>query len=282
MGSLNPHQHQAILFPVKLPDSGFDRTLFPRSSYKQRDSLGRSEYYLDATLEEMINITKIGANPRQWQEFVDTTKARYDQLTLRKTELEKLPKTWNPLKRVAKYRAVRLFFASSKSLYNQTKSRSDEMVRTMARTAGRALLSVPCDDMQRVEDDPSPSVDLAGIAVKLDRPYDETIGQQVINAVNTIASYSGPFGEDEAAFEVSSVLSQEYFMASESLISGAEEETPDIPTPPSNLTSSISITHHNYYGCITSINSTFTGQTTQFGGHGNSGSVNHDIKTTSS
>jgi len=279
--SSSPHRPQTILLSANFGQaSGFDRNIFPLSSYKKRDSLGRSDYYLDATLDELLKITNIGANPEQLRKFVKTTKATYDQLILKKAELEKRPKTWNPLKIFANYRAVRLFVASSKFLYYQTKSRSDEIVRTIGR---ELLVSVPGDEVQHVEDEPSMDMDIVGIAVRLDRPLDDAASQQLINAANTIISYSGTFEGDEAASETSSILSDEYFMASESLISlptiGAEEETPDVPTPP--IPSSPTTITNNYYGCFYSMKSTIVGQTTQFGGRDNGGSIGHNIKTMS-
>lgn len=71
---------ETVVFPVDLGEaSSSNREIFPLSSYRNRDSVGRADIFLDATLDEMIKITKIGAHPQQWQELVDTTKARYDQ-----------------------------------------------------------------------------------------------------------------------------------------------------------------------------------------------------------
>ena len=69
-----------LRFPGALGQaSNFDREFFPLSSLRKKDSLGRSDVFLDATLDEMLKITKIGSNPQQFQELIDTTKARYDQ-----------------------------------------------------------------------------------------------------------------------------------------------------------------------------------------------------------
>lgn len=72
--------YQTVVVPVNLGEaSSFNRTIFPLSSYRKRDSLGRGDLYLDATLDEMLKITRIGNSPQQWQELIATTKARYDQ-----------------------------------------------------------------------------------------------------------------------------------------------------------------------------------------------------------
>lgn len=72
--------YQTVVVPVSLGEaSSFNRAIFPLSSYRKRDSLGRGDLYLDATLDEMLKITKIGANPQQWQELIETTKVRYDR-----------------------------------------------------------------------------------------------------------------------------------------------------------------------------------------------------------
>ena len=68
------------VIPIPLGQaSRFNRELFPLLSVRKRDNLGRSDLFLDATLDEILKIINIGANPQQWQELVDTTKARYDQ-----------------------------------------------------------------------------------------------------------------------------------------------------------------------------------------------------------
>jgi hypothetical protein len=72
--------YQTVVVPVPLGEaSSFNRTIFPLSSYQKRDSLARGDLFLDATLDEMLKITKIGTNPQQWEEIITTTKARYDR-----------------------------------------------------------------------------------------------------------------------------------------------------------------------------------------------------------
>lgn len=68
-----------VVFPVQLGDaSKFDRAIFPLS-YRKTGDLGRTELYLDATLEEMLKIVNIGASAEEWRELIDTTKDRYDR-----------------------------------------------------------------------------------------------------------------------------------------------------------------------------------------------------------
>lgn len=71
--------YQTVIVPVNLGEaSRFNRAIFPLL-YRKRDTLGRGDLYLDATLDEMLKITNIGTSPQQWKELVATTKARYDQ-----------------------------------------------------------------------------------------------------------------------------------------------------------------------------------------------------------
>lgn len=77
---MDPPLYQTVVIPVGLGEvSSFNRAIFPLSSYRKRDSLGRGDLYLDATLDEMLKITTIGTSPEQWKGLIDTTKARYDR-----------------------------------------------------------------------------------------------------------------------------------------------------------------------------------------------------------
>lgn len=81
--AMNHPHYQTVVVPINLGEaSNFNRAIFPLSSYRKRDSLGRSDLFLDGTLDEMLKITSIGTNPQQWQELIATTKARYDQLVV--------------------------------------------------------------------------------------------------------------------------------------------------------------------------------------------------------
>ena len=72
--------YQTVVVPVALGEaSSFNRAIFPLSSYRKGDSLTRGDLFLDATLNEMLKITKIGSNPQQWEEIVTTTKVKYDR-----------------------------------------------------------------------------------------------------------------------------------------------------------------------------------------------------------
>jgi hypothetical protein len=133
--------------------------------------------------------------------------------------------------------------------------------------------------------DVPPEAYIGGIAVRLNRPLDDTTRQQILDAANTIASFSGRFegdlpmsGEDpERSLAMityilclpvtNTVFSEEYFLASESLtslVSSASEETSSddtiLPLSPSSPT--IIQNHYNFYG---------SGATVQVGGKRNSG-----------
>lgn len=74
--------------------------------------------------------------------------------------------------------------------------------------------------------------------------------------------------------DASSILSDEYVLASESLTSlviGAAEETPDVTTPPIPSSPTIVQNYYNFYGSIYSPHSNIIAPTTQLGGSENSG-----------
>ena len=72
--------HQTVAAPVALGEApSFNRTIFPLSSYRKGEILCRGDLFLDATLDEMLKIINVGANPHQWGETITVTKARYDQ-----------------------------------------------------------------------------------------------------------------------------------------------------------------------------------------------------------
>lgn len=248
----------------------------------------------------------------------------YIRLVLRKAELEQRPKTKNPFKMFANYRAARLFLVASKSLYKATKvtihskqiplvfrvfrsppeqNRGDDendrersviTSRRRCPTSGQYVSVVLCLRSIRylLSDDVPPDASISGIAVRLDRPLDDTMRQQILDAANTIASFSGPFGGDgEASGEgvenlttipysvylpdTSTFLTDDYILASESLASlvssNAEEATDDTisPLPPSSPV--IIQNHYSFYGSIYSPNSHVYGATVHTGGENNSG-----------
>ena len=140
---------QTVVVPINLgAASNFDRDVFPLSSYRQRDKLGKGDFLLDATLDEMLKITSMGTDPRQWEEVIATTKSRYDQLVVRcsptvedplivpsrlklqQARLEERSKSKSPLQQVlnprktlSDYRAIRLFLDAATTLYKETRVR---------------------------------------------------------------------------------------------------------------------------------------------------------------
>ena len=160
-------------------------------------------------------------------------------------------------------------------------------------------LGLPCrsacavSNTLRLPGDVPPDANLTGIAVRLDRPLNDTTRQQILDAANTIASFSGRFEGDQTMSgedlerslammtytlclpDTSTILSNEYFLASESLtslVSSATEETTDdtiLPPPPSSPT--IVQNYYNFYGSIYSPHSNVHGPTAQVGGDRNSG-----------
>ncbi|KAF8134309.1 hypothetical protein EV363DRAFT_1323067 [Boletus edulis] len=277
---MNPSPYPTIVIPIPLGDaSNFDRTVFPLSSYRSGDSLGRGDYYLDATLEEMLKISRIGANPQQWQQLVSRTKRRSDQLMLQTSELERCLNTKNPLKKqkLANYRAALSLFSASKEFYHATKSHSEEVT-----SIRRNLLSFAAEEIQPVDGDAPPGTELGGIAIRLEQPLDDTAQQQMLDAANTIVSSSAAFGVDEtiSGENTSSVLSEDYYSAAESLSlnSSDTKETPEDASSPPSPTLPTTIQNQYFIGCnFFSPHSNVQGATIQFGGSQNSGSVCHTI-----
>ena len=134
--------------------------------------------------------------------------------------------------------------------------------------------------------DVSSDASLAGIAVRLDRPLDDTTRQQLIDAVNTMASFSGQLEGNQAmsgeelerslammtytqalCLLDASTISDGYYSASESLISLVSIATEETLTSDGTILplSPLSLTvqnHFNFYG---------SGATVQVGGDRNSG-----------
>ncbi|KIJ60039.1 hypothetical protein HYDPIDRAFT_117728 [Hydnomerulius pinastri MD-312] len=278
---------QTVIIPIELGAAAkYDPEIFPLSSYRKRDSLGRGDFLLEATLDEMLKITNMGADPRQWEELIATTKARYDQLTLQKTRLEERSKTKNPFKVFANYRAARLFLDATKTLYIATRSRSEQMKRSI----NRNLLSVPREDVRPVGVDGVPSdASIAGFAITLDGPLDEDTARTITDAANTFATYAGPFADDPFVDPLSSVgdgMSDSGLSITTSVAADSSDNAIAIQmsssssqvSSPTSVGSRASI--NNYYvfhNSVYSPNSNVNGATLNQGGSQNSGSVNHHL-----
>jgi len=234
------------------------------------------------TLDEMLNIPNIGGNPKQCREIIVSTNIKYNRLLRKKEELEQRPKTRNPFKAFENYRAARVFLAASKNLYIATRSRSEEV----AKSIGRSFLdAIQEEDVESVQSDPAPGTNIRAIAVRMDRPWDDTTRQQVLDAASTITAYSGRYEDDQSISEASTFHSDDYFLASESLsslVSGAteaSEDTPDTTNTPTLSSPTVVNNNYNYtfYGSMYSPNSNIQGPTVQVGGSQNSGSLIHTI-----
>jgi len=201
----------------------------------------------------------------------------YVRLMLQKSEVQQRSNTKNIFKKIANYRATISLLFASRRLYYATRSRSEEMTRSI----GRSLLSFTGDDIQPVNGDVPPGTELGGIAVRLEHPLDDTVQQQILDAANTIVASSAAFEGDETISDTTSFLSDDYFSAAESLlslISDDTEETPEDASSPASPTSQTIIQNqYNYYGSIISPQSNVLGATVQLGGSQNSGSVSHTI-----
>ncbi|KIK89991.1 hypothetical protein PAXRUDRAFT_831728 [Paxillus rubicundulus Ve08.2h10] len=196
-----PTERRTVIIPMDLGAvSKYDPEVFPLSSYRGRDSLGRGDFLLDATLDEMLKITAMGTDLSQDSDFMATTKAKYDELVLAKEKLDKRPKSFNPFKLFANYRAIRLFYVSSKSLYMETKSTSEKMKRLF----NRDLLSVPSQDVVPARGAPPPGANISGIAVTLDGPLDDDAERTITDAANTLASCLDPFLDDPFVTQLAS------------------------------------------------------------------------------
>ncbi|KAH0828800.1 hypothetical protein J3R83DRAFT_3248 [Lanmaoa asiatica] len=194
MSTTSPRQ--TIVVPINLgAASNFDRDIFPLVSVRKKDKLGQGDFLLDATLDEMLKITSMGTDPRQWEDAIATAKARYDQLKLQQTRLEERSKSKTPLqalnlrKTFSDYRAIRLFRDAAKTLYKETRSTSEQMRRTI----NRDLLSeVPQEDVEPADDNIPPGATVTGLAVTVDGSMDEDTERSIITAANSLVN---PFAD---------------------------------------------------------------------------------------
>ncbi|KIJ09878.1 hypothetical protein PAXINDRAFT_172322 [Paxillus involutus ATCC 200175] len=268
--------------------SKYDPEIFPLSSYRGRDSLGRGDFLLDATLDEMLKITAMGTDLSQDSDFIMTTKAKYDELMLKKEKLEKRPKSLNPFKVFANYRAIRLFYVSTKSLYLETRSTSEKMKRLF----NRKILSVPSEDVAPAENAPPPGANISGIAVTLDGPLDDDAERTITDAANTLASCLDPFADNPFITQLTSVT-ESMFSNSDPLSVAAVNEAAAAfgPTKRTSSASSSSQTSEStspasaasvtnifvLHNSVMAPNSSVHGATLNQGGSRNSGSVTDQI-----
>ncbi|KAF9230235.1 hypothetical protein BU15DRAFT_69369 [Melanogaster broomeanus] len=197
-------ERRTVVIPIDLgPASKFDREIFPFSTYKGRDSLGRGDFLLEATLDELKKIKTMGTDLSRDQDFFTTTKTKYDELMEKREKIEQRPKSFNPFKLFTNYRAIRLFYASTKSLYLETRSTSEKMRRKFSRN----LLSVPSDEVTHLGDGALPrGANVAGIAISLDGPLDDDAERTITTAAETITSCLGdPFADNPFITQLTSV-----------------------------------------------------------------------------
>ncbi|KAF8836448.1 hypothetical protein BDN67DRAFT_974161 [Paxillus ammoniavirescens] len=266
----------------------YDRNVFPLSSYKDRDKLGRGDLFLDATLDEMLKIASMGKDDGQHEEVIQSTKDEYDRLRTTVTDLKKPPTKFQLLKRFRHYRASRIFLAATKTLYFATRNTSEEIRRTV----GRKLLSLVGADLESV-DDASPDAHITGIAVNVDGPLSEEASKILDDAAKSVASRPDPL-TDPFINKLSSVC--EAAVAEEP----GPTTTSDPTTPsddeianrisiastlsqallPASPTSGTSINCFFFGNSVMAPNSNVHGATLMQGGSQNSGSVNNDIQMT--
>ncbi|KAF9230284.1 hypothetical protein BU15DRAFT_83832 [Melanogaster broomeanus] len=267
----------------------YESIAFPLS--RKRDSLGKGDLYLDATLGEILKIVRWCKDSGQHEEMIQSTKDEYDRLRSIVTELENRPKTLHPVKWFRNYRASRLFLTATKKFFKATKSTSEKI----ARTYGRILLSAA--DMRAV-DVVSPEARIAGIAVNLEGPLDEKTNKVLMDAEDTIALHADP--ADPVVAKLSSICEDTVAGGSGSSATPEStppepvhaEPTPAEPTNPSDndatnrmssasnipqespRTSAASIPGINLFiGCVLSTNSSLNGTSFQQGGYQNSGPI---------
>ncbi|KIJ08470.1 hypothetical protein PAXINDRAFT_172903 [Paxillus involutus ATCC 200175] len=199
-----PTERRTLIIPLDLgPASKYDPVVFPVSSYRGKGSLARGGFLLEATLDELLRMKAMAAALSQNDDFIITTKAKYDELIVKKNNLEDQPKTLNPFKFFTNYRAIRLLYGSIKSLYRQTK-------RTSERMKG-GILSVPSEDVKGVQGTLPPGAKLYGLVITTD---DEEAVRTVTDAANMLASSSEPLAENPLITRLTSV--------SESMLSNSD------------------------------------------------------------
>ena len=117
--------------------ASFDPDIFPRAYYECEGNLNKGCVLIEATLDEMKAIKKLGIDLNKNEDFIFDTRVElqasvnsftahtrlliFGSLNAKKAELQDKRKTLNPFKVLLNYRAVRLFHAASKTLYRQTR-----------------------------------------------------------------------------------------------------------------------------------------------------------------
>ncbi|KAG1751143.1 hypothetical protein EDB19DRAFT_1904002 [Suillus lakei] len=199
-------ERRTLLIPVNLGiPAQYDRSLFPAMRLKDTSTLGQVGIVLEATLDEVFKIHKMAADKKKIKDLLAETKASYDTLVLKREELRKQKKSFNPVKLFSAYRSTRLLVEAVKELYTDTRvilacpfntdsdadGSADHVgcLQILARSAGSPELNVYPDD-----DLPS-DARISGIAVPLESPLDESTASFFTEAANFIASQADPLSE---------------------------------------------------------------------------------------
>ncbi|KAG2051566.1 hypothetical protein BDR06DRAFT_1010284 [Suillus hirtellus] len=185
-------ERQTFIIPVNLgTPAQYDPSIFPVMRVKDTSTLGQIGIVLEATLDE----------------------ASYDTLVLKREELQRQKKSFNPVKLFSAYRSTRLLSEAVKELYTATRTTPEKIRRQLLSVASTDVENVQClqllarstgsPEVDVYTDDDLPSdARISGIAVPLESPLDQPTTSLFTDAANFIASQrdllpgGNPFTDD--------------------------------------------------------------------------------------
>ncbi|KAG2125999.1 uncharacterized protein EDB93DRAFT_1257848 [Suillus bovinus] len=207
-------ERQTLLIPLNLgTPAQYDPSIFPVMRLKDTSTLGQVGIVLEATLDEVFKIHKMATDKKKIQDLLAETKASYDTLVLKKEELQRQKKSFNPVKLFSAYRSTRLLVEAVKELYTDTRTTSEKIRRQLLSITSAEVENVQCLqllahsagslELNIYPDDDLPSdARVSGIAIPLESPLDQSTASFFSEAANFIVSQvnllseENPFADD--------------------------------------------------------------------------------------
>ncbi|KAG1886825.1 uncharacterized protein F5891DRAFT_1200675 [Suillus fuscotomentosus] len=198
-------ERQTFLIPVNLgTPAQYDPSIFPVMRVKDTSTLGQISIVLEAMLDEVLKIHQMATDKKKIQDLLAETKASYDTLVLKREELQRQKKSFNPVKLFLAYCSTRLLSEAVKELYTATRTTSEKIRRQLLSVVSTDVENVQClqllacstgsPEVNVYTDDDLPSdAHISGITVPLESPLDQSTASFFIDTVNFIASQGDLF-----------------------------------------------------------------------------------------
>ncbi|KAG9308565.1 hypothetical protein JVU11DRAFT_11780 [Chiua virens] len=119
----------------------YDQHDFPFAYYEAKDDFGRGCALIKATLDEMKEIRQLGIDLNENEDFIYNTRVGLDELKDQKEFLQGNLKSVNLWKRFRSKRALRLFLATSKRVWRETKNTSESIQREQQKLPEMRVMS---------------------------------------------------------------------------------------------------------------------------------------------